>query len=140
MDGQTKEDDPKPKHDSVKHMLCKANSHQTPSSALVFLHLCRSQGWQTLQKMRHKVLRGNILFAGELESSLGVLLVDFMRLYGRSLNVHDVGVSCAAGGYFFDKHSSSLLQYDRPHMMAVEDPADENNDLCRGSWNIVKVG
>ena len=77
--------------------------------------------------------------AGELESSLGVLLVDFMRLYGRSLNVYEVGVSCAGGGYFFDKTDSHLYQYDRPHMMAVEDPSDDQNDLCKGSWNIVKV-
>ena len=30
----------------------------------------------------------------ELEGNLGVLLLDFLRLYGRSLNVSDVGVSC----------------------------------------------
>ena len=30
----------------------------------------------------------------ELEGNLGVLLLDFFRLYGRSLNATDVGVSC----------------------------------------------
>ena len=29
-----------------------------------------------------------------LEGNLGVLLLDFLRLYGRSLNVNEVGVSC----------------------------------------------
>ncbi len=29
-----------------------------------------------------------------LEGNLGVLLLDFMRLYGRSLNINEVGVSC----------------------------------------------
>ncbi len=32
--------------------------------------------------------------AAQLEGNLGVLLLDFLRLYGRSLNVGDVGVSC----------------------------------------------
>ena len=30
----------------------------------------------------------------QLEGNLGVLLLDFLRLYGRSLNVNEVGVSC----------------------------------------------
>ena len=30
----------------------------------------------------------------ELEGNLGVLLLDFFRLYGRALNATDVGVSC----------------------------------------------
>lgn len=30
----------------------------------------------------------------DLEANLGVLLMDFLRLYGRSLNTIDVGVSC----------------------------------------------
>ena len=32
--------------------------------------------------------------AAQLEGNLGVLLLDFLRLFGRSLNVMDVGVSC----------------------------------------------
>jgi non-canonical poly(A) RNA polymerase PAPD5/7 len=38
-----------------------------------------------------------------LESNLGILLVDFFDLYGRSLNMKDVGVSCRIGGSFFSK-------------------------------------
>ena len=30
----------------------------------------------------------------DLETNLGVLLMDFLRLYGRSLNTLDVGISC----------------------------------------------
>ena len=32
--------------------------------------------------------------AGALEGSLGVLLLDFFRLYGRALHAEHVGVSC----------------------------------------------
>ncbi len=35
---------------------------------------------------------------GALEESLGVLLVDFFRFYGRTLNITDVGVSCRYAG------------------------------------------
>ncbi len=33
----------------------------------------------------------------DLEANLGVLLMDFLRLYGRALNTIDVGVSCRQG-------------------------------------------
>ncbi len=77
---------------------------------------------------------------GPLEVSLGVLLVDFLRLYGRSLNTERAGVSCRDGGSFFSKQAARMLQADRPYMMSVEDPGDDTNDLCKGSWNIAKVG
>ena len=32
--------------------------------------------------------------AGPLEGSLGVLLLDFFRLYGKALNTEVVGISC----------------------------------------------
>ena len=35
--------------------------------------------------------------AGALEGSLGVLLLDFFRLYGRALYAEHVGVSCRRG-------------------------------------------
>ena len=81
------------------------------------------------------------LFVGPLEVSLGVLLVDFLRLYGRSLNTERAGVSCRDGGSFFSKQAARMLQVDRPlHDVCPEDPGDDTNDLCKGSWNIAKVG
>ena len=70
---------------------------------------------------------------------MGVLLVDFFRLFGRSLNNEDVGISCADGGYFFNKVDTEKDQPQRSYMLSVEDPADPENDLCRGSWNFIKV-
>ncbi|KAK9811253.1 hypothetical protein WJX72_000658 [[Myrmecia] bisecta] len=75
---------------------------------------------------------------GELEASLGVLLVDFARLYGRALNMTDVGVSCRNGGVFFSKRQK-FFQGERPYLLAVEDPQDVDNDLCKGSYAIQKV-
>ena len=80
-----------------------------------------------------------LLLAGNLEKSLGVLLVDFLRLFGRTLYTDEVGISCRDGGAFYSKVDAGLDQPGRPFMMSVEDPADPSNDLCRGSWNILKV-
>ena len=76
---------------------------------------------------------------GVLEKSMGVLLVDFLRLFGRSLNNDDVGISCSKGGYFYNKLDAQKEQPMRPYMLSVEDPADPDNDLSRGSWNFLKV-
>ncbi|CAL8469529.1 g9070 [Coccomyxa elongata] len=75
----------------------------------------------------------------DLEANLGVLLMDFLRLYGRALNAIDVGVSCRKGGCYFAKRSRGMLQPERPYMLAVEDPKDPSNDLGKGSYNIQKV-
>ena len=70
---------------------------------------------------------------------MGVLLVDFLRLFGRSLNNEDVGISCNRGGFFYNKIDAEKDQPHRSYMLSVEDPADSDNDLCRGSWNFIKV-
>lgn len=77
--------------------------------------------------------------AGDLEKSMGVLLVDFLRLFGRSLNNEDVGISCVNGGFFFNKVDAQKDQPLRTYMLSVEDPADSDNDLCKGSFNFPKV-
>lgn len=41
--------------------------------------------------------------ARQLEGNLGLLLVDFFRLYGRALKTSEVGVSASNGGQYFNK-------------------------------------
>eukprot|EP00192_Tetraselmis_astigmatica_P005246 CAMPEP_0117658106 /NCGR_PEP_ID=MMETSP0804-20121206/5687_1 /TAXON_ID=1074897 /ORGANISM="Tetraselmis astigmatica, Strain CCMP880" /LENGTH=528 /DNA_ID=CAMNT_0005464605 /DNA_START=120 /DNA_END=1707 /DNA_ORIENTATION=- len=76
---------------------------------------------------------------GEIEGSLGVLLVDFMRLYGRTLNIDTTGVSCTNGGRFFSKRERGFLQDGRPFLLSVEDPNDAANDLARNSYNVLHI-
>ena len=45
----------------------------------------------------------------------------------------------SCGGGFFSKRSRGMMQADRPHMLAVEDPNEPTNDLGKGSYNIQKV-
>ena len=58
---------------------------------------------------------------------------------GRTLNMEEVGISCNEGGAFYNKIDAEKDQPQRMYMLSVEDPADGTNDLCRGSWNILKV-
>lgn len=77
--------------------------------------------------------------ANTLECNLGVLLVDFLELYGRSLNVKDVGISCRNGGRFFKKKSKGFLDSKRPYLLSVEDPQTPTSDIGKNSFNFQKV-
>eukprot|EP00898_Chlorokybus_atmophyticus_P008181 jgi/Chlat1/8364/Chrsp80S07796 len=74
-----------------------------------------------------------------LDGNLGMLLLEFFQLYGVSLNIYSVGVSCRKGGAFFRKHDRDMVNADRPHLLAVEDPQDPTNDVGRNSYNVFKV-
>ncbi|XP_024524838.1 non-canonical poly(A) RNA polymerase PAPD5 [Selaginella moellendorffii] len=76
---------------------------------------------------------------GNLETNLGVLLLDFFDLFGRSLNIREVGVSCADGGRFFSKVSKGFVDYKRPFLLAVEDPQAPENDIGKNSFQIPKI-
>ncbi|GIL46015.1 hypothetical protein Vafri_3108 [Volvox africanus] len=88
--------------------------------------------------------------SGGVEPGLGTLLVDFFRFYGRVVNINDVGISCAGGGQFFrkvdkdapdDRRSNFVgwLNEDRAFLLSVEDPKDSDNDVCRNSFNIMRI-
>ncbi|KAF6264754.1 hypothetical protein COO60DRAFT_19013 [Scenedesmus sp. NREL 46B-D3] len=77
--------------------------------------------------------------AGALEANLGLLLVDFMRLFGRALNMSEVGVTCADGGCFYSKAARGFLHPTRDHLLSVQDPLDAANDTAANSWNIKTV-
>jgi non-canonical poly(A) RNA polymerase PAPD5/7 len=70
-----------------------------------------------------------------LESNLGILLVDFFRLYGRALNHTTVGVSCRNGGGYFSKRSKGFYNDERSYLLAIEDPNEPDNDLGKNSFN-----
>lgn len=74
-----------------------------------------------------------------LEGSLGVLLVDFFRLYGKLLNKRSVGVTASEGGMFYSKDERNFFNDGRPYLLSVQDPVDANNDLGKNSYNISKV-
>ena len=73
------------------------------------------------------------------EGNLGVLLVDFLRLYGRTLAHTSVGVSCRKGGGFYSKRSKGFFNEERPYLLSVEDPNDPDNDLGRNTYNASRI-
>jgi non-canonical poly(A) RNA polymerase PAPD5/7 len=60
-----------------------------------------------------------------LDCNLGVLLIDFFRLYGRTLNVERVGITCDEGGAFLAKATAG-----KPALLAA---AAQQAALGRGS-------
>lgn len=74
-----------------------------------------------------------------LETNLGILLVDFLDLYGRTLNMKDVGISCRGGGRFFPKRDRGFNDSKRPFLLCVEDPQSPDNDIGKNSYAIQKV-
>lgn len=74
-----------------------------------------------------------------LESNLGILLLDFLRLYSRTLFHTFVGVSCRRGGMYYNKRSRGFFNEERPYLLSVEDPNDVTNDLGKNSYNISRV-
>ena len=73
------------------------------------------------------------------EGCLGVLLIDFFELYGRRLNMEEVGVSCRGGGAFFAKKDKTWSDPGRPFLLAIEDPQDPTNDLGRNSYGVRQI-
>ncbi len=66
------------------------------------------------------------------EPNLGVLLLDFLELYGRALQTEGVGVAADA---FLSKAARGWVDERRPELFAIEDPRDATNDLGRNSFN-----
>ncbi|MEW5313512.1 MAG: hypothetical protein WDW38_005075 [Sanguina aurantia] len=112
----------------------------TMVTAFLQLHASRRPSSAPARRGKQgKAAQTEAVVAEGIEGSLGVLLIDFFRFYSRVLNLTDVGVSIASGGCCFGKGSKGWLNYERPFMLAVEDPADPTNDVCRSSFNIMRV-
>lgn len=77
------------------------------------------------------------------DSNLGVLLIEFFELYGRSFNYCRIGIRIKEGGSYVRKEviqqtmdngrnsSSSLL--------CIEDPLDQSNDIGKSSYGTLQV-
>lgn len=75
----------------------------------------------TSMQMHPKVRRREI----KAEQNLGVLLLEFMELYGRIYNYNDVGISLRNGGSYFSPQERGWTDAVRMHI-AIEDPMDSS--------------
>jgi non-canonical poly(A) RNA polymerase PAPD5/7 len=71
--------------------------------------------------------------------NLGVLLVDFLDLYGSKFNYVETGISL--NGTYFSKRARQGDWFDasRPFALCIENPTEKNNDMGKGSYFITKV-
>lgn len=97
------------------------------------------------------------------EDNLGVLLIEFLELYGKQLNYEKVGVSIGIdeaarglkldGNYnynynnssidvpfgYYDKVDRGFYNDSRPGLLSIQDPQCPENDLARPSFSIASV-
>ncbi|TRM59188.1 hypothetical protein BD626DRAFT_409309 [Schizophyllum amplum] len=86
-------------------------------------------------QMHPKIRNGEI----DPEKNLGVLLLEFLELYGKYHNYEEVGISLRHGGQYFSKRIRGWFNYNKPRALSVEDPCDPENDVSSGSYNYFKV-
>lgn len=86
-------------------------------------------------QMHPKVRHGEM----DPQKNLGVLLVEFFELYGRSFNYDEVGISIRKGGRYYPKRSRGWYLDSQPFLLCIEDPQDTDNDVAKSSFGIRQV-
>lgn len=70
---------------------------------------------------------------------LGVILLEFLELYGKNFNTEVVGIRVDedAPGYFLKKGVFNVNDnLVKPHQLAIQDPNDPTNDVSKSSYAI----
>lgn len=96
-------------------------------------------GSYALLAMLIAMLRSVNDFHASPEHNLGVLLVNFFDIYGRKLNISDVGISCNGAEVFFFKSNKGFLNEGRASLISIEDPQAPENDIGKNSFNYFQV-
>jgi non-canonical poly(A) RNA polymerase PAPD5/7 len=78
------------------------------------------------------------------EENLGILLMDFLELYGCKFNYQRFGISIRGNGSYFDRTFRNWLP--KPIggripllTLSIEDPQNLENDICKSSYAFCKV-
>jgi DNA polymerase sigma len=70
---------------------------------------------------------------------IGILLISFLELYGRSLNYEHVAITVRNQGRYFPKSERDWADAKRPFLLSIENPLDVTHDVGANSWNIFRV-
>ena len=91
------------------------------------------------------------------EDNLGILLLEFLELYGKLLHYEKVGISVGLDGKsseirghedlskvdvpfgYYDKMDRGFYNDTRPGLLSIQDPQSPTNDLARPSFSISAV-
>uniref|UniRef100_A0A914V6T7 polynucleotide adenylyltransferase n=1 Tax=Plectus sambesii TaxID=2011161 RepID=A0A914V6T7_9BILA len=73
--------------------------------------------------------------------NLGVLLIEFLELYGREFNYLKTALRIKHGGAYVSKDEiqQQMEGGHRPSMLCIEDPLQPGNDIGRGSHGAIHV-
>ena len=87
-----------------------------------------------------------LIRAGKIspEDNLGILLVDFLEMYGCKFNYQRMGISIRGSGSYFDRTfrnwmPKSINGRPPPLTLSIEDPQNLENDVCKSSYAFYKV-
>ncbi|XP_014209789.1 non-canonical poly(A) RNA polymerase PAPD5 isoform X2 [Copidosoma floridanum] len=73
--------------------------------------------------------------------NLGVLLIEFLELYGRKFNYVKTGIRVKNGGTYISKEEvqKDMIDGHRPSLLCIEDPLTPGNDIGRSSYGALYV-
>ncbi|XP_012288662.1 non-canonical poly(A) RNA polymerase PAPD5 isoform X1 [Orussus abietinus] len=74
-------------------------------------------------------------------ANLGVLLIEFLELYGRKFNYVKTGIRVKDGGTYISKEEvqRDMIDGHRPSLLCIEDPLTPGNDIGRSSYGALYV-
>ncbi|XP_012530493.1 terminal nucleotidyltransferase 4B [Monomorium pharaonis] len=74
-------------------------------------------------------------------TNLGVLLIEFLELYGRKFNYVKTGIRVKDGGLYISKEEiqRDMIDGHRPSLLCIEDPLTPGNDIGRSSYGALYV-
>ncbi|XP_057368151.1 terminal nucleotidyltransferase 4B-like [Daphnia carinata] len=74
-------------------------------------------------------------------ANLGVLLIEFLELYGRHFNYLKTALRIRNGGSYVPKDEIQIHMSDgyRPSLLCIEDPLNPSNDIGRSSYGALHV-
>eukprot|EP01135_Chromosphaera_perkinsii_P003610 Nk52_evm19s249 gene=Nk52_evmTU19s249 len=72
-------------------------------------------------------------------ANLGVLLIEFLELYGVNFNYVRTGISVRNGGRYYPKGDYGRFDEYKPMSLSIEDPLSPENDISKGSFNIQQI-
>lgn len=75
------------------------------------------------------------------KANLGVLLIEFLELYGRKFNYMQTGIRIRDGGRYISKEEmqKDMIDGHRPSLLCIEDPLLSTNDIGRSSYGVLQV-
>ena len=92
-------------------------------------------------KKNIKIQKDNLstFFRQDGPIDLGTMLLEFLEFYGRSLDIHTVGISVRGQGTLYSKNTKSFYNPNKTHLLSLENPENPDIDIGANSYDYRKV-